>query len=128
MACFIVENIDVNVQVNGNYRNVKLNMSYDDIKTVKENMQRLQDTISELSGNKMSITYDVIEITEPLTTISYDTENEYYVGQKDINPLIENYVKRNEYDYIYVAVRLGDLSQSQDVLVHDWIGLRFNEV
>ena len=54
--------------------------------------------------------------------------NSKKITQKDINPLIENYVKRNEYDDIYVAVRLGDLSQSQDVLVHDWIGLRFNEV
>ncbi len=128
MACFIIENIDANVNVNGNYRDVNLNMSYDDIKTVKDNMKRLQNSIKELSGDKMSITYEVIEITEPLTTISYDEENEYYIGPNDVKPLIENYIKRNEYDYIYVAIRLGDLSKSNEVLVHDWIGLRINGI
>ena len=128
MACFIIENIDANVNVNGNYRDINLNMSYDDIKTVKDNMKRLQNSIKELSGDKMSITYEVIEITEPLTTISYDEENEYYIGPNDVEPLIENYIKRNEYDYIYVAIRLGDLSKSNEVLVHDWIGLRINGI
>ena len=128
MACFIIENIDANVNVNGNYRDINLNMSYDDIKTVKDNMKRLQNSIKELSGDKMSITYEVIEITEPLTTISYDEENEYYIGPNDVKPLIENYIKRNEYDYIYVAIRLGDLSKSNEVLVHDWIGLRINGI
>ena len=40
----------------------------------------------------------------------------------------KDYVDKKEYDYIYVAVRLGDLNKSDDVLVHDWIGLRFDEV
>ena len=128
MACFIIENIDVNAEIDGVSRNVNLSMSYEDIRMIRENMRRLQQSLQELSGNKMSITYDVIEITEPLTSISYDEENEYYVGQGDVNSLIEDYVKRNEYDYIYVAVRLGDLSKSSDVLVHDWIGLRCNGV
>ena len=125
MACFIIENIDATVNVNGSYRNVNLSMSYEDIKVVREDMMRLQDSIESLSGSKMSITYDVIEITEPLTTISYDEENEYYVGPNDVKPLIQNYMERNEYDYIYVVIRLGDLSKSNEVLVHDWIGLRF---
>lgn len=125
MACFIIENIDATVNVNGTYRNVNLTMSYEDIKVVRENMKRLQDSIEELSDNKMSITYDITEITEPLTTISYDEENEYYVGPKDVKPLIQKYVERNEYDYIYVVIRFGDLSTSKEVLVHNWIGLRF---
>ena len=61
---------------------------------------------------------------EPLTTISYDEENEYYVNPDDAKALIDSYVTENEYDYIYVALRLGDLNKSSEVLVHDWIGLR----
>lgn len=124
MACFIIKNIDADIEQNGEDRNVNLQMSNDDISTIKENMKRLQDTILDISGNNMTITYDVIEIGEPLTTITYDEENEYYVSPNDANPLIENYVAENEYDYIFVGVRLGDLNKSQDVLVHDWIGLR----
>ena len=73
----------------------------------------------------MTITYDIIQISEPLTSISYDEENEYYVDPNDINELISDYIDDTEYDYIYAAVRLGDLNKSENVLVHDWIGLRF---
>lgn len=128
MACFIIENIDVKVKNENISKNVRLSMSYDDIKTIRSNMKRLQDTIGDLSGNNMSITYDIIEINEPLTTISYDKENEYYVGPNDANPLIKDFIDIKEYDYIYVAVRLGDLNKSHEVLVHDWIGLRSYEV
>lgn len=128
MACFIIENIDFKIQNGSTLKNVKLSMSYDDVKTIKSNMRRLQETIEELSGNKMSITYDIIEIEEALTTISYDYENEYYVGPEDANPLIKDFIDREEYDYIYLAVRLGDLNESSEVLVHDWIGLRFNGI
>lgn len=128
MVCFIIENVDATIGEDGNYRNIDFSMSYEDIKTIKDNMKRFQTSIKEISGNKMSITYDIVEITEPLTSISYDEENEYYVAQSDVKPLIDNYVKRNEYDYIFVAVRMGDLNISNEVLVHDWIGLRFNGI
>ncbi len=124
MACFIIKNIDIDV----NNKNIKLEMSEDDINTIYENMKRLKKEINDLSGNNMSISYDVIEIDKPLKSISYDKENEYYVGPIDAKELIDNYVKKDEYDYIYVAVRLGDLNKSSEVLVHDWIGLRFNGI
>ena len=124
MACFIIKNIDIDV----NNKNIKLEMSEDDINTIYENMKRLKNEINDLSGNNMSISYDVIEIDEPLKSISYDKENEYYVGPIDAKELIDSYVKKDKYDYIYVAVRLGDLNKSNEVLVHDWIGLRFDGI
>lgn len=124
MACFIIENIDLNV----NNKNIRLSMTNDDIYTIESNMNRLQSSLRELSANKMDMTYEIIRIEEPLTTISYDPENEYYVDPDDAKPLIDKYITQNEYDYIYVAVRLGDLNQSSDVLVHDWIGLRSNGI
>ena len=120
MACFIIENIDLNV----NNKNIKLSMTNDDIYTIESNMNRLQSSLKELSANKMDMTYEIIRIEDPLTTISYDPENEYYVDPDDAKPLIDKYITQNEYDYIYVAVRLGNLNQSSDILVHDWIGLR----
>ena len=128
MACFIINKTEVNIGANGEKRNISLEMSYDDISTIKDNMERLKNTIPDLSGNQMSITYDVIQISEPLTSLTYDEENEYYASPSDVDKLIEEYVDKEEYDYIYVVVRLGDLNKSEDVLVHDWIGLRFNEI
>lgn len=125
MACFIIKNMDVTVS-GGN--RVKLQMSEQDIITVKDNMRRLEQDIPELSGGKMTISYDIIEIDEQLTNISYDDENEYYVSPNDVHELIEPYVEKNEYDYIYVAIRTGDLNKSDKVLVHDWIGLRSNGI
>lgn len=123
MACFFIENLDVDV----NGENINISMSSQDMSTMRSNMERLKNTIGNLSGNKMSITYDIINIEEPLTTISYDEENKYYAGPKDVYPLINEYIEENEYDYIYVVVRLGDLAVS-DELVSDWIGLRSNGV
>ena len=58
----------------------------------------------------------------------YDEENEYYVSPGDFQELIEPYMDEKEYDYIYVAIRTGDLNKSDEVLVHDWIGLRSNGI
>lgn len=125
MACFIIENINIK-NIDG--RNVKLSISDKDISTIKNNMSRLQDSIKEISGNRMSITYDIINIEKTLTSLSYDKENEYYASPDDVASLIDKYVNKAEYDYIYVAVRLGDLNKSNEVLVHDWIGLRSNGI
>lgn len=125
MACFIIKNIDVNISEN---RRVKLEMSEGDIVTVEDNMRRLKNNILQISGGKMTISYDIIEINKPLTDISYDEENEYYVSPGDVQELIEPYMDEKEYDYIYVAIRTGDLNKSDEVLVHDWIGLRSNGI
>ena len=122
IACFTINNIDANVE---GFGKVELELSSRDIATIRTNMRRLQEIIPEMSNGKMTITYDIIQISEPLTSISYDEENEYYVDPNDINELISDYIDDTEYDYIYVAVRLGDLNKSENVLVHDWIGLRF---
>ena len=125
MACFIIKNMDVTTETNNK---VKLQMSENDVITMKENMRRLEKDIPKLSGGKMTISYNIIEIDEPLTKISYDAENEYFVSPGDVHELIEPYVEKNEYDYIYVAIRTGDLNKSDNVLVHDWIGLRSDGV
>lgn len=124
MACFIIENVNLTLDE----KDINLKMTEKDINTIVTNMARFQESIKEISGNKMTVTYDIINITEPLTTISYDEENEYYVGPSDAYNLIDDYVTSNEYDYIYVAVRLGDLTLGTESLVHDWIGLRSNGI
>ena len=125
MACFIIKNMDVEISENDR---AKFTMSENDIVTIKDNMRRLENSISEISGNQMTISYDIIEINETLSNISYDEENEYYVSPNDVYELIDKYIKENEYDYIYVAVRMGDLNKQNEVLVHDWIGLRLNGI
>lgn len=123
MACFIIENIDVNIKLNGQMKNIKLSMSSNDIYDIEANMRRLPTTFQTLSDGKMKMDYDIFRISTPLKTISYDEENEYYVSPGDVKHLIEDYVEKEEYDYIFVAVRLGNINNNKEVLVHDWIGL-----
>lgn len=123
VACFVIKNIDVNVNLNQRPTHIKLKMSDSDIIDIEDNVRRLKDTMKSISNNKIDMNCEMIYIDTPLTSISYDEENEYYVDPKDARNLIQEYLDKKEYDYIYVAVRLGNLNESKDILVHDWIGL-----
>ncbi|MGN1269598.1 MAG: hypothetical protein ACI4UU_01845 [Clostridia bacterium] len=123
MACFIFPKIDVNVEVDGKTENVKLEMSDSDIRTVQTNLSRFKTSISEVSNNKMSIEYETYIINDPITTLSYDKENGYYVSASDVYKYINSYVEEKEYDHIYVAFRMADKQKGNSVLVNDWIGL-----
>lgn len=123
MACFIIQNIDVTVDINNKSTQIKLSMTSDDIDTIKNNMSRMADTIKSISGNQMTVTHDVFKIETPLTSLSYDENNEYYIDAADIQDILEEYLDREEYDYIFVVARFGNLNQNSNVLVHDWLGL-----
>lgn len=123
VACFIFESIDVNVKVNNTNTHVKIGMSNNDIDNIENNMKRLSTTIKELSGNRMDMTYKIINIETPLTSISYDSETSYYIDPADAKKIIDKHLEKEEYDYIFVATRLGNLNQGESILSHDWIGL-----
>lgn len=123
MACFIFPNIDVNVNVDGKSQNVKLQMSADEIATVQTNLARFKASIKEISNGKIAINYKDYIIDKPIKSISYDNENGYYVSEDDIYEYINSYVEENEYDHIYVAFRMADIQNGENVLKNDWIGL-----
>lgn len=122
-VCFIFKNLDVNLQENGANKQYKISMSQNDISLAKENMKRFKNTCEELSRNKMQVNYDIIEIDTPITSISYDEKNAYYINPTDIEAIIEPYMQKKEYDHIYAVVRLGDLAKNIEIPVNDWIGL-----
>lgn len=123
MGCFIFPNIDVNVKIDEKMENVKLKMTSSEISTVQTNLTRFKTSIQELSKNKMTIDYDTYIIDEPIKTISYDSENGFYVAPDDVYNYINSYVEQNEYDHIYVAFRMADKQNGDSVLTSDWIGL-----
>ena len=47
-------------------------------------IERFQSSINELSNNKIEITYDLVEIEEPVSNVSYSERNGYYFQEKDI--------------------------------------------
>ncbi len=122
IACFIMKN--VNVDINNN--NVKLNMSLSDMQNMRLNMERFKESANVLSNGKMTVDYDIYEINEPVTTVTYSEEFAYYLDPADVENIIEGYLEKEEYDYIFVAVRLGDIDENIEIPVNDWIGLRRN--
>ncbi len=122
-GCFIFPKIDVNVEVNGKTERVNLQMSDTDIQDLRNNLARFKNTISNMSDNKIKIDYDLHIIEEPIKTISYDEENEYYISPDDVYEYINSYVEQNEYDYIYVGIRMADIQGGNTTLTNDWVGL-----
>lgn len=122
MACFIMKSIDVQID----NENLELNMSMSDIETMKENMERFKLSANSLSNGNMTVDYDIYEISEPVTTVTYSEEYGYYLDPADVKDIIKEYLNYEEYDYIFVAVRLGDITENIEIPVNDWIGLRRN--
>lgn len=121
MVCFICKNVDVDLEQDGKIQKLRFSMNNEDIQTMKDNMLRLKNACSSLSDGKMSIDYKVIEIDEPITSVSYDSDHGYYVDPIDVKNLIDPYISQDDYDHIFIAVRLGDMTK--EIPVYDWIGL-----
>ncbi len=124
MVCFIFHNLDVTVEENGTEIRIQESMTQTDILDMKSNMERAKNSFSELSNRQMNMQYEIIEIEEPIRSVSFDDENGYYVSPSDIAEIIEPYVRKGEYDYIYTAVKFGKLMHDDSENEADWIGLR----
>ena len=122
-ACFILKNVDVTLNQDGVQERVQLSVTQDDLNLINEDMLRFKNTCEEFSYNQMQVDYDIIEINNPITSISYDEENAYYVNPTDVEALIDKYVKQKDYDHIFVVVRLGDQYNNVAIPVNDWVGL-----
>lgn len=119
MACFIFHTVDV--EING--EQVELSMGIRDVEIMKENMERFKKTCKELSQEQMTVTYDIYEIETPIRTLTYSEEFGYYVAAENIKELIYDYLKKEDYDYIFSIVRLGSEEENIEIPTYDWIGL-----
>lgn len=118
-GCFIIENIEAKA---GN-KAVNVSMSNNQKKEVTANMQKFKNSIEDMSKGKINVEYEIINITEPLTTLSFEEDNGYYISEKDAYPIIDNYVKAKEFDHIFICSNLPLESELVGEDVSEWIGL-----
>lgn len=121
-ACFIYETTNVTV----NDKNIQLSVSDTDISDIKNTINRFEDACITLSNKKMSAKCDIYNISTPLTKLSYDSEFGYYVAPEDVEEDIKDTINQNDYDHIFIVVRLGNEEYEDDIEVNDWIGLRLD--
>lgn len=101
-ACLILKNTDVTI----NGKKIKISITNEDISDIKDTVNRFQNTCSELSENKMSAKTDIYEIQKPIDKLTYDNEFGYYLSPEDIDESIRDIVQKNNYDHIFVIVKL----------------------
>ena len=123
MVCFIFDNIDVTITKDGSPYNMKETLTSSDIYDIKNNMERTKESFQKLSHYAITMDYKIIEISEPIKSISYDETNGYYVSPSDISLMIRDYVAEGEYDYIYAVVKFGDVINKAVDGKNNWIGL-----
>lgn len=81
---FLLNNADVII----NNEEIKVSLSEDEKATIRRDMTRLEKSIKEMSNNQINISYEIIEIDKPLTTLSYDDVNGYYISEADAYKLL----------------------------------------
>ena len=121
-GCFIFQNTDVKVDDS----EVKISMTDTDISDVQDTINRFETTVKELSQNKMTADCDIYLVQKPIDKLTYDDEFGYFVAAEDIEEIISETVNNNNYDHIFVIIRLGNEKYTNDIEVNDWIGLRIN--
>ena len=118
-ASFIYSTTNVTI----NDKNINLKVTDSDIRDIKDTITRFENSCNTLSKNKMTATTDIYLIDNPLTKLSYDEEFGYYVAPEDVEKDIKATINKNNYDHIFIVVRLGDDIYKDDIQVNDWIGL-----
>ena len=113
ILCLIFNNTNVNID-NGNVKqNVKLTLSYNDSYEIISSFRRFETSLGELSYGKIKASCDVIEVEEPIQSMSYSDENGYFVAPYDIKDILD----------IFVSFKTGDMNKNIEIPINDWIGL-----
>lgn len=101
-ACFVFQTTDVTIDG----KEVKLSVTQSDINDIKNTVDRFEKSCNELSEGKMTADVDIFQINTPITKLSYDNEFGYYVAPEDIEAQIKDTISQNDYDHIFIVMRL----------------------
>lgn len=101
-ACFILKTTDVNI----NDKQIKLDVTNNDIADINNTIKLFEKSCENLSNGKMTAKCDNYIIETPLSKLSYDNEFGYYVAPEDVEEQIKGTISNNDYDHIFVIVRL----------------------
>lgn len=124
-ACFVVKNLDVEVEKNGQKERVQISMNDSEISNILLDINRFEKACETLSNYKMTANCDIIYIDEPLKHLTFDEENGYYASSYDVENLIDEYVDDKNYDHIFTIIKLDSEKYKDTIEIHNWVGLGY---
>lgn len=101
-VCFIFKTTDVTI----NQKQIKLEVTQNDIIDITNTLNLFEASCSNLSDRKMTAECDIYQIDTPLSQLSYDKKFGYFVSAEDIEDQIKDTISSNDYDHIFAIVRL----------------------
>jgi len=125
MLCLIFDEVKTTVTIDNVLTDVNIKMTIGDIDLMKRNLERFKTAAKELSKGNMTVEYDTKVVGEPITVLTYNATNGYFVDPKDIESILERECKDRNYDHIFIVARMGDKLSGSEVPTYDWIGLRW---
>lgn len=124
-ACFVIKNLDVDVEHNGQEENVQISMTNSELQNIELDIERFEKACKTLSGNRMTANCDIIYIDEPLTSITFSEETGYFASAYDCQSLIDDYVENADYDHIFMIIKLDSEKYQDTIEIHNWVGLGY---
>lgn len=101
-ACFIFKTTSVNID----NKQINLLVTENDVRDIQDTISRFENSCYTMSQGKMTAKCDIYEVNTPLSKLSYDEEFGYYVAPEDVEEQIKSRIETNNYDHIFVVVRL----------------------
>lgn len=124
-ACFVLKNLDVEVEHNGKTERVQISMNDSEISEIKSDIERFEKSCSTLSNNKMSAECEIIYIDEPITSLTYEEGTGYFLSPFDAEKLIDEYVQAGNYDHIFTVIKLDSEKYDDTIEIDNWVGLGY---
>ena len=101
-ACFIFKTTSVNID----NKQINLLVTENDVRDIQDTISRFENSCYTMSQGKMRAKCDIYGVNTPLSKLSYDEEFGYYVAPEDVEEQIKSTIETNNYDHIFVVVRL----------------------
>ena len=101
-ACFIFKTTSVNID----NKQINLSVTENDVRDIQDTISRFENSCYTMSQGKMRAKCDIYGVNTPLSKLSYDEEFGYYVAPEDVEEQIKSTIETNDYDHIFVVVRL----------------------
>ena len=94
--CLVFDSTDVNLNINGETKNIKVSLTNNDINDMKLSFERFKSSLGELSNGKITAEGDFIELKDSIKSMTYSQENDYFVAPQDIADILDKYIRERK--------------------------------